>query len=72
MFRYIYPLNKRAKKILNKYPYWKEKRPKKEDIKWYLMEQGKKQEIPMPIFNMGITDWYNKKNIQQYNQSVLC
>lgn len=71
MFRYIYPLNKRAKKLLSKYPYWKDKRPKKDDIKWFLMESGKKTDIPMPQFNMDITDWYNRKNIQQFNQQLL-
>lgn len=71
MYRYILPLNKKARKIFAERNFPKLNNPKWPDIKWYQMEQGKKEEIPMPIFNMNITDWYNKKNIQQYNQSLL-
>lgn len=66
MYRYIYPLNKKAKNIFNKYNLIEWKRPKKEDIKWFHMMQWQKKDIPMPEFNMTITDWYNRKNINQY------
>jgi len=66
MFRYVYPLNKRATKILNNAKLKVGKRPKKEDIKWWEMKSWGKTEIDMPEFNMGIKTGYNKDNISRF------
>jgi hypothetical protein len=64
MYRYMYPLNRKAKKILDD-NYWLLKNPKTADIKWYDMKSKIKIEIPMPEFNMDKEDWFNSKNIQK-------
>lgn len=64
MFRYIYPLNKKAKKILNWYNYLYNN-PKSDDIKWYKMTQWKKEKIDMPYFNMEIESGFNSSNIKK-------
>lgn len=71
MYRYIYPLNKKAKKIFSEYSFWKDKRPKKEDLKWYRMKQWEKSCIPMPEFNMWLLTWHNKKNIDWFLTNQL-
>lgn len=72
MFRYIYPLNKKATKIVSN-QYWYIKNPKKQDIKWFEMLPFKKIQIDMPEFNMEFQDWFNKNNIEKAlnNKKVL-
>lgn len=67
MYRYIYPINKNAKKILNEYKN-DFKNPKKEDLKWYKMTQWNKEEITMPDFDLSFEWWENSKNIQLFRK----
>ena len=65
MFRYILPLNKKAKKILKEYnfnlPY-----PKDKDLKFEKrVDNGKFVEIEKPTFNMNVFNY----NYQKYNKS---
>ena len=55
MFRYIFPLTKEAKKILSDYPeYQAIPFPKDKDLIFERRtENGKKERIPQPIFNMN-------------------
>lgn len=55
MFRYIYPLNKKASKILNCYPkYLNNKNPKDKDLIFEKrVKLGKFEKIEMPNFNMN-------------------
>lgn len=56
MFRYIYPLNKKANKILRSYPkYLNNTNPKDKDLIFEKrIESGKFIEIDMPNFNMNV------------------
>jgi len=65
MFRYIIPLNKDAKKLLNSYTeYLNNKNPKDNDLYFGVRtEKGKFKSIEMPKFNM---DYFNH-NYQKYN-----
>lgn len=65
MFRYILPLNNKAKKILKKYPeYHNNKNPKNKDLLfWKRIDNWKFEKINMPKFNMNIF----KHNFQKYN-----
>jgi len=56
MFRYIYPLNKTANKILKSYPeYMNNKHPKDSDLVFQKrVSNGKFVEIEKPDFNMDI------------------
>ena len=64
MFRYIYPLNKTAKKILKSYPeYMNNKNPKDSDLVFQKrVSKGKYVEIEKPDFNMDIF----KHNFQKW------
>ncbi len=65
MFRYIYPLNKEAKKILKYYPEYNLKNPKDCDLIFEKrVLKGKFIKIKMPKFNMNIFNY----NFQKYNQ----
>lgn len=63
MFRYILPLNKEARKVLDEYegkPY-----PKDKDLKFdKRIAKGKFEEIEMPCFNMNVFN----HNYQKYNK----
>lgn len=56
MFRYIYPLNKRAKHMLSEYPeYCELSYPKQVDLTFERrVENGKFETIPQPQFNMNV------------------
>lgn len=69
MYRYIYPIKKCAKKILNEYKN-DFKNPKKEDLKRYKMTQWHKEEIGMPEFDMELEDGMNSKNINLFKLSL--
>jgi len=66
MFRYIYPLNKVAKKILAAYPeYLNLKNPKDEDLVFEKrIGKGRFEKIPRPNFNMNVFNY----NYQKYNE----
>ncbi len=71
MFRYIYPLNKRAKKMLKKAEQtnWKIGKgvyPKDKDLKWRQMVGRKKYEFldGIPKWDLTVVD-HNKKNVNK-------
>lgn len=63
MFRYIYPLNDRAKRILKKYPeYQNRENPKDKDLIFERrISNGKFERITQPNFNMNVFN-YNYQN----------
>lgn len=64
MFRYIYPLNKRARKLLVSYPkYSGLQNPKEDDLIFERrIQKGKFERIPQPQFNMNVFN----HNYQKY------
>jgi len=68
MFRYIYPINKSSKKILNQYPeYTNKKYPKDIDLIFEKrVSLGKYNEITMPTFNMNVFN----HNYQKYKLNM--
>ena len=67
MFRYIYPLNKKAKKIMKNESSlnWTLDYPKDEELKWIDITDSKnKKIIDKPAFTYEDTK-YNSKNINQ-------
>ena len=61
MYRYILPLNKKARKTLNKYPDLEY--PKDEDLAFYKrVDKGKFVEIEKPNFDMNVFEY----NYQKY------
>ena len=68
MFRYVYPLNKTAKKYLKtKSDYdWFQSYPKDDSLIWKdITDKKNSKEIPMPNFNLEIENIkYNKKRKQ--------
>lgn len=66
MFRYIFPLNKRARRIFKKYTeYQNLKNPKDSDLRYYRrIVSGKFEEINQPCFNMDVF----KYNFQKYEE----
>ena len=69
MFRYIYPLNKIAVKILKDYPkYLNNKNPKDADLVFEKrVKLGKFEVIKKPKFNMNVFN----HNFQKYNDNEL-
>ena len=74
MFRYIYPLNKKAKKMLKKSPEidWKIGSgiyPKDKDLKWKQMVARKKYEDldGIPNWDLSVVE-YNKKNVNAHKK----
>lgn len=67
MFRYIYPMDKKWRKLINSI-YSEKENPKKENIKWYEMKKWNKIEIDMPKFNMKYEEWHNSKNIKLFKK----
>ena len=65
MFRYIYPLNKKAKKMLkNSTMDWTKNYPKEKDLEWIdVTDKKNKKSIRQPPFTFEKAD-YNLKNIQ--------
>lgn len=63
MFRYVYPLNNKAKRILKKYPEYQNKaKPKDENLIFERrVNNGKFERIPQPKFNMNVFN-YNYQN----------
>ena len=68
MFRYIIPLNRTGKKILKKYPEYKNlPYPKDEDLMFERrIANGKFEKISQPNFNMNVFE----HNYQKYNSAV--
>lgn len=73
MFRYIYPLNKRAKKLMKNGSTleWTFDYPKDPDLAWYDTTggKGKKAKIDQPAFTFEEAT-YNKKNIEGHKSKV--
>jgi hypothetical protein len=71
MFRYIYPLNKRAKKLLPTSPMnWSIKYPKDDSLKWYDKTVRPKFEVEQPAFTYADIK-YNRKNVGEQYGNVL-
>jgi hypothetical protein len=70
MFRYIYPLNKTAKKLLRTSSFtWTNHYPKDKDLVWYDKTNRPKKEIEQPPFTFANVI-YNRKNIGEMNNSI--
>ena len=66
MFRYIFPLNRQAKKMLKNESTvtWNKSYPKDKDLKfWKMMGKGDYQEVAMPVFSYDEVV-YNDKNLK--------
>lgn len=62
MFRYIYPMNKKAKKILNQYKEYNIDYPKDKDLIFEKrIKNGKFKTIEMPEFNMNVFNYNYQK-----------
>ena len=77
MFRYIYPLNKKAKKMLLNSPEIKWKigsgvYPKEKDLKWKHMVARKKYEYldGIPNWDLTVVE-YNKKNVNAHKKKLM-
>lgn len=72
MFRYIYPLNKRAKKLMKNGSTleWTFDYPKDPDLEWYDTTGGKgnKFKVDQPAFTFEEAT-YNKKNIEGHKRT---
>ncbi len=64
MFRYMYPLNKKSRKVLKSYKEYSGLiNPKDKNLKfWERIGDGEFKDIPMPNFNMGVFE----HNFQKY------
>ena len=72
MFRYIYPLNKKAKKMLkNSSMEWTKNYPKEKDLEWRdVTDRKNKKTISQPAFTFENAK-YNLKNINAHKKSTL-
>ena len=72
MFRYIYPLNKKAKKMLkNSSMEWTKNYPKEKDLEWRdVTDRKNKKTISQPDFTFENAK-YNLKNINAHRKSTL-
>ena len=72
MFRYIYPLNKKAKKMLkNSSMEWTKNYPKEKDLEWRdVTDRKNKKTISQPAFTFENAK-YNLKNINAHRKSTL-
>ena len=71
MFRYIYPLNKKAKKIMknDSTMEWTRNYPKDKDLEWIdATDRKNKKTVPQPPFTFEDAK-YNLKNIEAHGQS---
>ena len=62
MFRYIYPLNKKAEKLMNEWPNfrWTKDYPKEDELVWYdITDKKNKMKIDQPAFTYADAK-YNK------------
>ncbi|MFW6029557.1 MAG: hypothetical protein ACOCRO_04815 [Halanaerobiales bacterium] len=73
MFRYIYPLNKKAKKILKQYPeYLNNSHPKDDSLIFKRRESNNKYvEIDKPNFNMDCFNHNFQKGVENKNNQKL-
>ena len=72
MFRYIYPLNKKAKKMLKLSSMeWTKNYPKEKDLEWRdVTDRKNKKTISQPAFTFENAK-YNLKNINAHKKSTL-
>jgi len=71
MFRYIYPLNKKAKKIMKKHSTmeWTRNYPKDKDLEWIDATDRKNiKPVPQPAFTFANAK-YNLKNMNEHTAS---
>jgi len=70
MFRYIYPLNKKAKKLLNSSSMnWTNAYPKDKDLLWYDKTNRPKKQIDKPPFTF-VDVVYNRKNVGEISNNL--
>jgi hypothetical protein len=70
MFRYIYPLNKNAKKLLNSSSMnWTNAYPKDKDLVWYDKTERPKKQIDKPPFTFADVV-YNRKNVGERSSNL--
>jgi hypothetical protein len=70
MFRYIYPLNQDAKKLIKTSPFnWSIQYPKNDALKWYDGTIRPKKEIPQPEFTFE-NIVYNRKNVGETTKNI--
>lgn len=66
-FRYIFPLNKKAAKLLTKN--WGRIYPKEKDLEWKQQTNAGYKVVPKPDLNMSVVE-YNKKNVNQHKKKL--
>lgn len=71
MFRYIYPLNKSAKRLIDKSTtiHWSRNYPKQDALVWYDKTKRPKVQIPQPPFTFENVV-YNRKNVGTMNDNT--
>ena len=72
MFRYIYPLNKEAKRIMEKESTlnWSKNYPKDKDLEWIdVTDMKNKKYVDKPAFTFQDAK-YNLKNINAHKEEV--
>jgi len=68
MFRYLYPLNKKAKRMMLKESSmdWNKNYPKSKDLKWFdVTDRNNKKSVPQPDFKMEISNIEYNKSIDE-------
>ena len=65
MFRYLYPLNKKAKRMMKQSSMnWDKNYPKSKDLEWFdITDKKNKKSVPQPDFKMDIDNIEYNKNI---------
>ena len=74
MFRYLYPLNKKAKRMMKQSSMnWDKSYPKSKDLEWVdVTDKKNKKSVPQPDFKMDIDNIeYNKKNVNTHQLANL-
>ena len=74
MFRYLYPLNKKAKRMMKQSSMdWDKNYPKSKNLEWVdVTDKKNKKSVPQPDFKMDIDNIeYNKKNVNAHQLANL-
>jgi hypothetical protein len=74
MFRYLYPLNKRAKRLMKHSSMdWNKNYPKEINLEWVdVTDRKNKKTVPQPKFDLDIQNIkYNKKNVNIHQSANL-
>ena len=75
MFRYLYPLNKKAKRMMLKESSmdWDKNYPKEINLEWVdVTDRKNKKSVPQPKFDLDMSNIeYNKKNVNAHQSANL-